>query len=217
MPRMPVSYPRAQKDSIASVVVSALIGAFLSLTLGSLFQSLVIVIIAGCGGFVVSWAILVASRTFFSKTPTVFQAIKFAAVGVSNTVVDLGIINMLMFITGIAMGWWFSFFKAIGFFAALANSYVWNHTWTFDARAGRAGKTIIGFVIVSAGGFLINVGAASILVNAVPRFLEISPQAWATIGSIAAVLFSMVWNFVGYKFFVFKDAPGKPTAAEITL
>ena len=210
-------HARTRRDAIASIVVSACIGIFLSLTLGSLFGSLRIVIGAGVSGFIVSWGVLTLSRKLFFKTPVVFQVIKFSAVGVSNTLVDLGIINLLMLVTGIAVGWWFAFFKAVGFFVALANSYIWNHLWTFDAHAHRVGKTVTGFIIVSAGGFLINVGAASLLVNVVPNVFHVLPQVWATIGSIAAVAFSMIWNFIGYKLFVFKGSKEEPNAAQITL
>jgi len=50
----------------------------------------------------------------------------------------------------------------------------------------------------------LNVVVASLIVNyiAYPSFL--SPRQWANVALLVATLVSLVWNFVGYKFFVFE-------------
>ena len=68
----------------------------------------------------------------------------------------------------------------------------------------KAGREFTQFFIVSAIGFGINVGIASLVVNLIgPRF-DITEKIWANIGAIFATFFAMVWNFLGYKFIVFK-------------
>ena len=148
----------------------------------------------------------------------IWQAAKFLLVGVLNTFVDLGALNLLILASGIATGFGYSVFKGISFIVAVINSYFWNKFWTFKksatGQAGKpaqilqskikAGREFTQFFIVSAIGFGINVGIASLVVNLIgPRF-DITEKIWANIGAIFATFFAMVWNFLGYKFIVFK-------------
>jgi putative flippase GtrA len=61
--------------------------------------------------------------------------------------------------------------------------------------------------VVSCVGFAINVGIAYMVVNVVSNSfsgLDIPDKLWGNIGAVAATAASMVWNFIGYKFIVFK-------------
>ena len=138
------------------------------------------------------------------KTHFFTQGIKFVFVGVLNTLIDLGILNILIHATGIATGIGFSVFKGISFTVAVFNSYFLNKTWTFGSKERANAKQFTQFFAVSAIGFLINVGVASFLVNIVgPRF-GFSVNLWANAGALAGTMATMAWNFFGYKFFVFK-------------
>jgi putative flippase GtrA len=135
------------------------------------------------------------------------QVAKFVAVGVLNTAIDFIVLNILMFATDIKTGIGYSVFKGISFIVAVINSYVLNRIWTFKSNEKKAGREFAQFFAVSAVGFAINVGVASLVVNVIsPHFpvSGISQTIWANIGALAATFCAMVWNFVGYKFFVFK-------------
>jgi putative flippase GtrA len=136
------------------------------------------------------------------------QAVKFVLVGGLNTLIDLGVLNLLIFTTGIASGFGYSFFKGISFIAAVINSYILNRLWTFKGSGGDNGKKQFGqFFAVSLIGFGINVGVASLVVNVIgnPFLLSgVSDKLWANVGAIAATFCGMTWNFLGYKFIVFK-------------
>lgn len=138
------------------------------------------------------------------RLPLLLQFAKFGAIGALNTLLDLGILNVLIFISGIAAGYWYSLFKAASFIIANVNSYFWNKYWTFGASEKASVKEFSRFVAVSLIGFGINVGTASLLVNVIGPLAGISPERWANIGALAAVVISLIWNFIGYKFFVFK-------------
>ncbi|PIP92113.1 hypothetical protein COW77_01700, partial [Candidatus Wolfebacteria bacterium CG18_big_fil_WC_8_21_14_2_50_39_7] len=84
------------------------------------------------------------------------------------------------------------------------NSYFWNKHWTFGVSDSANIKEFSQFMAVSLVGFAINVGAASLLVNFIGSPESISPERWANIGALSATIISLVWNFVGYKFIVFK-------------
>ena len=136
--------------------------------------------------------------------PIVLQLAKFAAIGALNTLLDLGILNVLIFATGIAFGYWYSVFKGISFVVANVNSYFWNKRWTFGSSGGANVKEFGQFLAVGIVGFGINIGIASLIVNFVGAPENFSPERWANIGALSATVISLVWNFVGYKLIVFK-------------
>jgi len=142
------------------------------------------------------------------------QAGKFVLVGILNTLIDLGVLNLLIFITGIASGFGYSAFKGISFTVAVVNSYILNKFWTFSAFAKASadkkssGREFSQFFIVSVIGFGINVGVASLVVNVIGNpftFSGVSDTIWANVGAIVATFCAMAWNFLGYKFIVFKS------------
>lgn len=131
------------------------------------------------------------------------QFVKFGIVGVSGTIIDLGILNLLIFITGYASGVWFPFFKGASTSIAIVNSYVWNRKWTFKSQNDAKVMEFSKFFIISVIGLGINVGVASFIVNIMPRPANISPHLWANVGAISAISVSLIWNFLCYKFVVF--------------
>jgi len=66
------------------------------------------------------------------------------------------------------------------------------------------GKEFLSFIVVSLIGLFINNIIASFLVNFVGPQAGLSENLWASIGAIIASFVGMFWNFVGYKFIVFK-------------
>jgi len=150
---------------------------------------------------------------------TIKQALKFGIIGAVNTLVDFGILNLLMWVSGITMGVFFAVFKGISFLVAVGNSYILNKRWTFkdkgESNVEKGGK----FLLISLGGMLINVGTASLVVNLIsPIEFLVSlggtvlglvgismsdPQIWANMSAVLATAVSLIWNFTGYKFLVF--------------
>jgi putative flippase GtrA len=139
---------------------------------------------------------------------TFYQFGKFVLVGGLSFLVDLGVLNLLIFLTGIAAGWFYSVFKGVSFAVAVINSYFFNKFWTFrvtgDQSISKIGKEFIGFLVVSLIGMGINNLAASLIVNWLGPQWGLTENLWANIGAVSASFLAMFWNFIGYKFFVFK-------------
>lgn len=134
-----------------------------------------------------------------------FQLAKFGAVGAANFAVDFGVLNLLIFSTGLAAGWYFTLFKSISFIVAVTNSFFWNKLWTFKKKGQKeTGKEFAQFILVSVIGLLINAGVASFIVNIIGPMGSIGIKTWANIATAVASIVVLTWNFVGYKFFVFK-------------
>ncbi len=146
------------------------------------------------------------------KIPLIWQAAKFLMVGVLNTLVDLGVLNFLMFVSGQSSGMPFQIFKTVSFLFAVINSYFWNKFWAFKKENEgkievKSGKEVLQFFIVSIIGWAINFGISYLVVNIVKPQFGISDKLWANIGAVSATGGNMIWNFIGYKFIVFRQKP----------
>jgi len=139
------------------------------------------------------------------KILVLFQFAKFVLVGFANTAVDFGILNFLILLTGLSSGLAYSLFKAVSFIGATTHSYFWNKFWTFrKTNTVQEGKEFLQFLAVSIVGLVINVGIASLVVVFVGPQWGLSSKIWANIGAACGSASGLIWNFLGYKFIVFK-------------
>lgn len=143
---------------------------------------------------------------FLSRVARVFSQIaKFAEVGILNTAIDFGILNVLIWLTGITSGWAIAPLNAVSFMSATTNSYFWNKFWTFRKEGGARRREFLQFLIISVIGIGINTGIVVAGTGLVSPMFELSAGAWANLTKVLATLVSMTWNFLGYKFIVFKQ------------
>lgn len=154
------------------------------------------------------------------KIALVWQLAKFGVIGVLNTLVDLGILQYLIFAFreyfGIVPEQEFSFpffyaislytiYKSFSFVAANVNSYYWNKYWTFENRSEENNKSgFLSFFLISLVGFFLNVLIASYIFNSINPMAGMNSDQWGLIGAMAGTVSGLAWNFVGYKFIVFK-------------
>jgi len=135
----------------------------------------------------------------------IFQAGKFLLVGALATMVDLGILNFLILISGIAKGGFYSLFKGISFIVATCSKFLGDKFWAFEKTGKeRMVKEFFQFFVVTLIGLLINVGSASLIVNVIGGQFGLEGKILANIGGIIAACISAIWNFLGYKYIVFK-------------
>jgi len=136
--------------------------------------------------------------------PSAAQMMKFSIVGSLSTLIELFILNILFILTGITSGIGFSFFKSFTFLVALLNSYILNKTWTFKVKNTSFRPEFLKFALSNILGLVLNVTTASLVVNTIGPQFGISSLGWANVGAIVAVVVTMTWNFLSYKFLVFK-------------
>ncbi len=137
------------------------------------------------------------------------QFSKFVIVGGINTGIDFAVLNVLIYLTGITKGWELFILNSISFSVAVVNSYYMNKRWTFkEAAAGIVDKNAAvqfsQFFIVSVIGITINGLILTGVTTLVAAPFGMSEQLWANFAKLFATGASLVWNFVGYKLFVFK-------------
>ncbi|MDH4330122.1 MAG: GtrA family protein [Candidatus Moranbacteria bacterium] len=153
--------------------------------------------------FFANFALWIAS-IIGRKVPVVFQFAKFGASGAFNTFFDWGILNLLIAATGVAGGIGFAIFKAISFSFATVSSYFWNKYWTFESKKETSAKEVTQFIVISTIGVVINVGLASLIVTIFASDDLLAQKRLANIAAATATIISLLWNFVGYKLWVFK-------------
>lgn len=137
--------------------------------------------------------------------PVMIQFVKFGITGGLNALIYLSVLNLLISLTGVAVGIYYSAFVSMAFLVAVTNSYVWNKYWVFRAsESSVGGGEFFKFFLVNLIGFGINVGAASFIVNFIGVPAGIPQELWANVGAVSAVFITLFWNFLGMKFFVFK-------------
>jgi putative flippase GtrA len=132
------------------------------------------------------------------------QFSKFVVIGFVNTAIDFAVLNLLMWWTGVYQGAWIVLLNAISFTIAVINSYFWNKYWTFRDKNEVGVKEFSQFIMVTLIGLAINSGVVYGMTTLIPPFFGLSPELWANFAKAAATGLSLIWNFIGYKFFVFK-------------
>lgn len=130
---------------------------------------------------------------------------KFVTIGFTNAAVDFGVLNLLIFTTGITAGIWYPVFKGISFICAVIPSFFWNKYWTFKAGESGGGMAeFFKFISVMILATFINAGTASLVVNFVHPVLGLSATAWANVSAVIGSAVALIFSFTGFKVAVFK-------------
>ncbi len=196
------------RDIVLALIVGFLTGALaipvvINLGLGDMIRVpllLLPVIVAALFAMGLLAASMVAGRV-----PSLFEFSKFSIVGVLNSGVDFGILNLLMLITGVSSGGGFVGFKSVSVTLGVINSYLWNKYWTFNTtNSADARREFVAFMVVTLVAVGVNVAGADVIVNVIGAPAGFSTKLWANIGAISGAGLTLFTNFFGYKFFVFK-------------
>lgn len=144
--------------------------------------------------------------SFLSRfLPPFAQFGKFAAVGFSSTAIDFGVLNILSLATGITAGFILGGVNIPGFGVAVVSSYFWNKFWTFKAGGeGSLFQDFPKFLAVAVVGLVLNSGIVIFVTTYTPPFFGLNPQTHLNIAKVIATLLVLFWNFLGFKFIVFR-------------
>lgn len=135
----------------------------------------------------------------------VFQGSKFLLVGVVATIADLKIFELLSYIIGAFFGITPLVPKAISFFLATCMKYWGNKYWTFQKHEKENIRREVGqFFLVTLVGLLLDVGTFYYFTRISGPEFGIPETLWIKISVILAALAAAVFNFLGYKFLVFR-------------
>jgi|SRR3989344_4849568 len=121
------------------------------------------------------------------------EFIKFAIVGLSNTLIHLAILYFLTEFFGV----YYVIASFIGFIVAVTNSFIFNTLWTFnkDIRE-KTSFRYSKFFVISSFAAITNLG----LLYIITEFLGV----WYILSQIIATGFSLIVNYLGNKFWTYK-------------
>jgi len=130
------------------------------------------------------------------------QFIKFGVVGALNTVIDFGLLNLLVQVFGWPVVW----ANAVSFSVAVINSYLLNKRWTFRNQSRAHVRQFSMFGLVSVVGLLLS----SVLVHYGTEVLGAHSFglafAWQyNVAKAVSVVVVLLWNFFASKYLVFND------------
>jgi len=128
------------------------------------------------------------------------EKIRFAAVGVINTVTDFGILFILVSLLNVPV----ILANVVSTSAALAVSYLLNKKAVFGDESGRSVKQVILFVVVTLAGLWILQSIVIVTVTSSLQGIVASGSILLLVAKGIATLFSLVWNYVWYSRVVFK-------------
>lgn len=114
--------------------------------------------------------------------------IKFALVGTSGTVVDFGLLNLLIQVFG------FSLVAAntCSFSAAVFNNFIWNRLWTFpESRERPFLPQLAQFTLVNIVGWVINTG----ILWSLSTYVLTAPLWGYNLAKVIATVVVLFWNF----------------------
>jgi len=135
----------------------------------------------------------------------IYQLAKFVLVGAFFAVFDLIILNSLIAYFGITKEeiLKYAIFVIASFTIVTIFKYFANKYWAFEkTEKERMEKEFGIFFLVTAISGVIQVGVASLLFKFL--ILAISPLLAGNVGKILGIVVASIWNFLCYKFLVFK-------------
>lgn len=120
---------------------------------------------------------------------------KFTVVGGINAAVDIGVLNLLLFIEPTRDPSTIVLYNAVALVLANLNSYVWNSLWTFKGRAAFDSYQTMTFI----GQALVNIGISSALFYVLVRPVMINTEVSAYVaGNVAKVVSISVASTISY-------------------
>ncbi|MCE5189544.1 MAG: GtrA family protein [Eubacteriales bacterium] len=143
---------------------------------------------------------------------TIWQIVKFAIVGVLNTLVDFAVFQALNLLLG-----WVYLAQVIGYTCGIVNSYLWNSNWTFREQRTRSFREIALFVVVNLASLGVSLGVIWLCRDVLGMTNEWA-AGWMpavlsgfikgdTVDKLIATFFAIVVNYLGNRLFVFKKKP----------
>ena len=128
------------------------------------------------------------------NTALVVQFVKFGLVGVLNTALHFAVFYALYSLLGL----YYLLASTIGYVVGLINSYILNRNWTFQSHDTDRRREFARFAWVN----LFSLGGNLAALKALVVWGGLQPE----VAQVLAILFSLVANFVGNRFWAFSSA-----------
>ena len=136
--------------------------------------------------------------------------LKFALVGISGTIIDFGIFNILIYMQFSSI-----FSSTISFFVAVVNNFYWNRNWTYpESKIQSIAPQLVKFSVVSIAGLLIRTILYKLIEQPNIYFAEailsenilLSAEVVGKNISLAMVIIIILfWNYLANRVWTYKN------------
>ncbi len=149
-------------------------------------------------------------KAFRSPKQSLFQQIvRFGIVGGINTVVDLLVLNGLLFLFPTNSIWFLVLYTILAYSIGAVNSFILNKYWTFERKRKTNRRELARFAVTTLCGIGWNAACIWFAAHiAHPAFLN--AVAWTNLSKIAAIASAAFLSYLGMRLWVFV----KPVARE---
>ena len=180
-----------QKDVIIAVICGLAV-AWIGVDFFGIYGLVFLIILPIFSVFGLWLADLIGRKFLF-----VHQAGKFALAGAFADVIDIKIFQFLFLLAPLSL-----IFKAISFLVATAIKYYTNKHWAFEKHENdNRNREVAQFFLVTLIGLALDVASFHYFGRI---RTGLSARNWQELSIIFAALVAAAWNFLGYKFIVFK-------------
>ncbi|TNF83142.1 MAG: GtrA family protein [Acidobacteria bacterium] len=133
------------------------------------------------------------------------EVVRFALVGISNSLIDLGVTNILALLITARNEVSLLLISAVACATATLNSYFLNRRWTFrDADGNSVPGSVARFAVVASLSMVINTSVFLFLAKYLPTHLGLPELLAINVAKIGGIAAAMTVSFVGYRFGVFQ-------------
>jgi len=136
------------------------------------------------------------------------QFARFVTVGLSNSAIDFGVFNVLLYLFPTSSVRVLVLYNSVAVALAILNSYLWNTRWTFRAarelqvtsRQHRQGVLFVLQALLNVG---VNDGVVAILTQLLTLQTFLSPSASSNLAKLVGMLVASLSSFLIMKYVVF--------------
>ena len=129
---------------------------------------------------------------------------KFTVVGLSNAVVDLGILNLFLWLASTRDPSLLALYNGVALVLANVNSYFWNTRWTFRGRAKRRDRRQrVLFTLQALFNICVSNGLFFLLVRPVLVYTEVPAYLAGNVAKLVSIAVASTLSFFLMRYLVF--------------
>jgi putative flippase GtrA len=129
---------------------------------------------------------------------------KFTVVGLSNAVVDLGILNLFLWLASTRDPSVLALYNGVALVLANVNSYFWNTRWTFRGRAKRHDRRQrVLFTLQALFNICVSNGLFFLLVRPVLVYTEVPAYLAGNVAKLVSIAVASTLSFFLMRYLVF--------------
>ncbi len=128
---------------------------------------------------------------------------KFSMVGLSNAAVDIGVLNMFLWLQPTREPGLLFLYNGIALVLANANSYLWNTMWTFKGRSNPGPRQTTLFIVQAIANITVSNGIFFALIRPLLTDTDIPAYLVGNVAKVISIVVASTMSFFLMRYLVF--------------